>query len=248
MKRSQFFVLVIALALTHCNPYPIYNYKISSLDEEKLFYKGREIISKESNDLLVLINYEDQVKYELIFNLAIINQSDHTIEVDPTKICLEIHKTYPPDKYGNKIVTLFSIDPETRIQSLKESLLTTKSNKQISDATNVFVSLAEIFKDISELGQEKTTTELHREFLIDQEKRQVMASQELHYQSTINNIYENRYYWENIVLRKTTLNPGDEISGYIHFPLDENARVVKIVVPFNDTLQSFSFESRPLIN
>ncbi len=248
MKISQFFVLVLALALTHCNPYPIYNYKISSLDEEKLFYKGREIISKESNDLLILINYEDQVKYELVFNLAIINQSDHTIEIDPTKICLEIHKTYPPDVYGNKIVTLFSIDPKTRIETLKEGLLATNLNKQKSDVANMYVSLAEVFKDISELGREKTTAELLRETLIEHERRQLVASQELHFQSTINNIYENKYYWENIALRKTTLNPGDEMSGYIHFPLDENARVVKIVIPLNDTLQSFSFESRPLIN
>lgn len=248
MKISRIIIFASVLVLTCCSQYPIYRYNVSSLDNQKWFYKGREIISSEINDILAVISYEDQVRDNLVFNLSIINKSDGKIEIDPSKIFLEIQKTYPEDFYGNKKIIYNSIDPESRINLLNKSITSLNASQQTTDVVYTFVCLADLVKDFSELNKEKSTDELYAESLVRQERTQAKVSQDINYQNNLSFYMDSKYYWENLVLRKTTLYPDEEISGYVHLPLDENAREILICVPINNIEFSFKYSSRPLIN
>lgn len=248
MNLIKALVLVLLLGLNHCSQYPLYRYKISSLEENKLFYRGREIISTDINDVTIIISFEDQVRNELIFNLSIINRSDQIIEIDPSKIFIEIQKTYPPDYYDGEIVVHNSIDPEQKINSLNQQIVSLNSAKQTSDMIYTFISLADIIQDISELSKEKSPDKLYTESVIDHERLQSIASQEINYQNNLSYFMDYKYYWENVVLRKTTLYQDDEISGLVHLPLDENVREFIIVIPVEDGYHEFIYSSRPLIN
>ena len=163
MNLFKASVFIFFLSLNFCGRYPIYRYEVSSLDETRLFYRGREIISNDIDYVEVIISFEDQVRNELIFNLSIINQSDQIIEIDPSKIFIEIQKTYPPDYYNGEIVVYNSIDPEQKINSLNQQIVSLNSAKQTSDMIYTFVSLADIIHDISELSKEKSPDELYTE-------------------------------------------------------------------------------------
>ena len=75
-----------------------------------------------------------------------------------------------------------------------------------------------------------------------------MVLQNINYQYSIRNISESKMYSENYVLWRATLFPGNEISGFVHFPLDENGRELSIVTPINNVNFPFKYSSRPLIN
>jgi len=248
MNLSKVIIFILLLFVNYCSQHPIYRYKVSSLDETKCFYRGREIISTDIEDVTVIISFEDQVRDELIFNLSILNLSNKAVDVDPAKIFFEIQKTYPADYYGNEKVAYNSIDPEQKLISLNKQITNLNSAKQTTDMVNTFVCLADLVKEISELGEEKSPDELYAETVQDQERTQMIASQEMYYQNNLNYLIDTKYYWENLVLRRTTLYPNNEISEYVHFPLDENAREILICVPINDIEFSFKYSSRPLIN
>ena len=76
----------------------------------------------------------------------------------------------------------------------------------------------------------------------------MIASQEIYYQANSNYLTDSKFYWENMVLRRTTLYPADENSGYVHIPLDEHAREISICVPIDGNEFSFKYSSNPLIN
>jgi hypothetical protein len=236
------------MILSNCNPYPLYIYEVKTLEEEKWHYKGREIISKEKGGVEVIISFEDQYRYDLIFNFSIINRSDKIFEVDPMKMLLQIEKTYPGDYYKNKVIKLSPTNPEKQINKLRKQMQNTKVDKINTDAIFAFASLADIVKDFSEIERRKTTEELYQDYLISEERNQSAVLQNVSFQNSIRNLSETKFYWENYAFRKTTLFRGTEISGFVHFPLDESARELKIVVPINELEFSFRYSSRPLIN
>ena len=57
-------------------------YFLDTIEEEKWYYEGREIILKEKDELQIIFSFEDQFRNDLIFNFSIINASDNTIELD----------------------------------------------------------------------------------------------------------------------------------------------------------------------
>lgn len=248
MKFNYFLIFAAILTLTNCNPYPLYNYEVKTLEDEKWYYKGREIISKQKAGIEVIICFEDQYRYDLIFNFSIINRSDQIFEVDPMKMLLQIEKTYFLGSYENEIITLSPIDPEKQINNLRTRMQNTTVNKVNTDVIFAFVSLADMVKDFSEIEKRKTTEELYRDYLISEERNQSAVLQNVNFQNSIRNLSETKFYWENYAVRRTTLFRGTEISGFVHFPLDESARELKIVVQINELEFSFKYYSRPLIN
>lgn len=196
----------------------------------------------------VIISFEDQFRNDLIFNFSIINSTNQIIELDPIKMFLQIEKTYPPDYYENETVIYSPIDPEKQINKLRKQLRNTTVSKLNTDAAYVFVSLAELVKDFSDLENGKTSDEQYQNYLINEERNQSFNLQNINYQNAIRNLSVTKYYWENYALRKTTLYPRDVISGFVHFPLDERAREISVVIKINDNDISFKYSSRPLIN
>ena len=244
--KASIFILI--LTLNYCSQYPIYRYKVSSLEETKWYYRGREIISTDIDKISVIISFEDQVGNDLIFNLSILNQSSKIVDIDPSKIFLKVKKTFPADYYGDDKVVYNSIDPEQKLNLLNKQLRNLNSQKQTTDMINTFVCLADLVKDISELNKEKSPDELYAENIEDQKRSQMIASQEIYYQANSNYLTDSKFYWENMVLCRTILYPEDEISGYIHIPLDERAREISICVLIDGNEFSFKYSSNPLIN
>jgi len=241
MKIKFILFLISILLLSSCNPYPIYNYEVNSLETEKFYYKGRQVILKEENGVRVALCYKDQVDNDLIFNISILNKTSDSIVIDPQSMFMEIEKADLSGFSNKNITKLYAKDPETQIVRLGKQIKNTKVEKFNSDMEDLAFSLGELIYDITELGTPKTSEELYAEYLISEEENQSYNLRNINYQQTLENLSKSKAYWENLVLRKTTLLPGKEISGFVHFPLDEEAVQVLIYLPIYKTDYLFRF-------
>lgn len=245
--RSILFLLFI-LILTNCNPYPVYNYNVKSLENKKIYYKGREIIFEEMNGVEIETYFENQVDNDLIFNFSILNNTNNEIFIDPQMLILEIKKKDPSGLENKNITSLSPKDPDKEINRVNEQIKIIKTEKFNSDMADIAVNLGELIYDITELGKPKTSDELYAEYQITEEENQSYNLRNINYLKSLEELEKSKTYWENLTLRKTTLSPGQEISENVHFPLEEEAMQIIVCLPINGTDFIFGYSIQPIKN
>jgi hypothetical protein len=84
----------------------------------------------------------------------------------------------------------------------------------MSSALGTFLGLV---SDIASIGQTKTNEEQHRRRYQMEKSDEEYARREYDHQQRINNLNNEKYFWQNIALRKTTLYPKQSVSGKVLF-------------------------------
>lgn len=245
--KSYFTILILSLLfLPACGPLCVYNF--TTQEDDIIYYKGREILSKRSEDVIITLNFEDQVNDEMIFNLSVTNYSDTSIFFDPSKIYMEILKEYARVLPENEIVKLCAIDPEVRVKTLRKEIHSAKSNEEINQTFNLIAEVVELGRDVSEIGKKKTQEEINPESAKGTKKNQRRAKEEYYYHKNMSVLINNWEYWANAAFRKSTIFPGESMTGFVHLPLFEETREFRITIPVNKTAFTFLYKSNPIRN
>jgi len=227
---------------------PLYIYNIKTQEDEFVYYKGREIITKQNEGVSITINYEDQVNYDMIFNLSVINNSNSCLFFDPSLIYIELLKEYSKVIPDSEVVKLNAVDPESKIKSLRNQIHNSNANRGITQTFNILSDVVELGKDVSEIGKKKTQEEIAKESLEEMEKNQYRAEEEVNFHNNITALVNSLDYWTDAAFRKTTIFPGESMTGFVHLPLLEEARIFRVTIPVNYTTFTFLFESKPIRN
>jgi len=233
----KFSILIIACILFGygCAGIPVY--RLHSLENDNNYFKGIESASKADSNAEVILQFQSQSGGNYIFHLSVINKSSEQYLFNPADIYSE------PVSYDNKSWSrTYSIDPEHQLKDIDHELNKTVSKKKASDVVNTFVGFLGIASAIADIGKQESDEELKQEEDAREDFQQSIVNEDIAYNNKMNELNNSKHYWENEILRTSTLYSNDEIDGSFYMPIIPEAKTVKVAVPVNGKDYEFLFE------
>lgn len=237
-------LLILTLIFTGCAA----PYKIAKLEpqESKTYWNwGRQYAVRTSGDTEIRIAYENNTRSQLVFNLEIENFSKDTLLVAPELFSVEYFRLEnDTSAYASKQ----AVDPESMIVRLEKDLAQQNAN-EINAATSQLLEVSlEAASDISSIGREETREEF--------EARQAQRDQARAYRSQENfdlqvrqmSLDEKRRFYDETLLRKTSLPPNTQMTGQSYFWFDKRVALYRVHIPLGEEVYSFDFKQSILQN
>ena len=209
-----------------CASIPVY--RVNSLENSKYYLMGRETIIKKDNDINVILNFENQSGKELIFYLVVENNSLKSITIDPSKIYAEILDS--PDA-SNSSKKIYAVEPENELVRVDKEINQVNANKQTADGINFIVATLDLASSTAGIFEKKSEEQINREYSERMERKDNMERDEEEYNEDINKLNQNKKYWEDEVLRITTLKTEERIGGFFHLQIYPETDYFNLVIP-----------------
>ncbi len=223
-----------------------------------VWYSGREYVSETKDSITVSVAFENEINRTMTFYAVVGNFGSDTVLVAPEKIYYAGHVNMigPVTDYETMRVTydtvnrtdiVHALDPESELQALDRQQAQASAAYANQTGLNSAAAILNIVGAVSTIGQNKTREERHQE---ERNRREVSRSQtenNENYSIQSTSIAEQRAYWANAMLRKTTLFPGSAIGGNLRIPVDKDAGSITLYIPIGATTFSFDFNQKPLL-
>ena len=229
LPNKNLSMLLLSFIFSACCAAPSI-FKLASEESNSDFLMGAEIITKEIHSVVVSLNFEEQIDNEFNFYVYVKNNSLSPIIFSPENIFVEI---FDEDmKYISTYVdTVYARDPELAIQTLNSDLHSRKNQHEIVTGLNSVFGLLSIATDIatgpSETKLERVADDFEN-WTINQ------ANESIDYSHDLIRLEDKKEFWQNEVLRKTTLYTEDKIGGVFLVPVIPKAKFVKLHIILNE--------------
>ena len=214
------FIFILA-SCTAYRPFTIQ--KLSENGQKTIWLSGKEYSSYESDGISYSVAFDGYVNGYNRFRISITNTSNEEIIVDPCAFYLEgdklIKRQYLLDKDKFILKKVRAYNPEDMIKRINRSIAVTQSHQATDANMDLLFSMVELAGGISDMasGRHKTSRELENE-------RDARIERELDDQKSdrdndrrLNMLDAEKKFWETETIRKTTLFPGQSISGLVLF-------------------------------
>ena len=231
-SNLSFFILFVPFLLTACfvNPPGTFILKNPNNSSSVLWMNGKELIKLTNDDVELIVNYDLSRQGTLIFDVLIQNNTDEILVISPESFyCNYINRL-------NENFTKKALNPETIIRNYDKQIERShvqKSSKELDNSLFLLFDIAETFQ--------KKTDEERKEFIKRSDEREQQYFNELNrIDNTLLTLANKRREIATEALRKTSLLPGQQISGKIYFSayLDRKVKNLTLYLPVkNDTLQ-----------
>jgi hypothetical protein len=234
MKASSLSLLIISafFGLSCVSPLPVS--QLEPADEYESFWvDGSEVLTQTKDSLSIELSYLRREGQLFVFNMTVANLSSSPLLVDPsTFYYLPIVHT------GDTLKMVRAVNPENVILDREKTISkldASRKNKMTQGAifgsVEVASMIASVGKDESDQGDDYS--------IIDQTQADIA---EIDYQTM--QAIEQRNYWENESLRKTTLFPDHYVQGRIYMRWTRHADTVWLFIPVNQTMFEFIYDHR----
>jgi len=234
-KLIQISTIVIFLFIG-CAEKPIY--KLKSLEDNIDLYRGKEIVSKTSQDVETTLEFEDLTPDNYIFYLQVYNSERKVVRLQPKNIYMEIFTKFESSNSNKNGFYNKSINPEIVLKSIDRDMEDRKDLHNVSTGLNLLGTFFSVAVDIASNSEDKTENVISDIFVGVGNQ----VNEEINYEDDIKDMNSEKYFWRTEVLRKTTLHQGEEIGGLVFFPRLENAKIIKVYIPIGRTLHTYFFE------
>lgn len=211
-------------------------FTINSAEENVEYYQGREINSKEDEIAKTIIEFEDYSDGFLIYYLSVENLSDENIMIHPEEIFMELVETNENAETKNYRSIFYALDPEDEIEFINEEIESRDTWHGVSTGLNFFTAIINIVSEISDNDDDVSDVGFH---ILRLGSNQI--NEEIDYKYTMDELNASKEFWKNEVLRKTTLNPGEEVGGLVYIPICEYAEYFSINVPVESTYHEYLY-------
>ena len=213
-------------------------YDLKNVDNNKDFYKGKEIAYNEDNSYSSNASYEYQSDNKFAFYVEVENLTDKPVVFHPENIyCMQLNADKEPLQTGEPNMR-YAIDPEVKIKQTKVELANNENRHSFNTGLNATFGLISIFAHVADdenndklgsVGNDVTNWSINQ------------SDENAFYQSRKNQILSKSEFWEQEVLRKTTLYKNDRIGGLVFVPFNKDAEYIKLVVPIGDKQHAYLF-------
>jgi hypothetical protein len=229
----KLLTLFFLINLLGCSPTIV---KLSPLYDNITWYRGKQFIELKNERLKMWVIFDRvEIRY-YVFDIEILNNSEKDFLIDPNNFYYAIMRTKNNDTtYQAKIP---AVDPESKIIQINKSITGENQSYAVSSGLGALIGLAGIFVDAANIGQNSAEDEEAIDVILDDHFSQMEESRISH-EITMQNLNDQRDYWEFEPLRKTTLFKDESISGKVFFPIYKSADYLKFYFPFGDTVFSF---------
>lgn len=234
-------VVSISLLLSSCmGVYKTYTFETAN-ENVAYWNQGTAFQSQTIDSVTVELGYIKRMEQSYVFSITVSNGSASEVNFDPATISAHLFKndTVMIDFFG-------AVNPEAKLLELDTKIKQEKARITRNAAFSVFESLAGI---VAEVSIEETEA--------NREKKEALRSAneslgEIHAQNIsaaelkLMNLYDWVPYWQESVIRKTTIFSEHYHSGDLHFNINY-APLVKIAVPVSERLFEFTFRMTKML-
>lgn len=234
MKSSSIVNLSLfcaSLILSSCYVAPSV-YKLSTIEQQIDYWKGKEIISKEIDSVIVSVNFEEQVNSDYLFFAAFKNNSAEPVFITPENIFIEAFN----DKFlylTSPNGTNYALDPEDKILELNQRLRNREKQHETTTNLNTVLGLFTVVTDIALSPKENVVENVVND--IDYYATNQIV-EDANFNNRISELESTKNYWQNEVIRKTDIYPAESIGGVFIIPVVKDAAYLKlhIIIGTND--------------
>lgn len=231
---TRFILFLLITLLTGCAPSL---FELASIEENYEYYQGRQIISKEDSNAVVFLNFEEQRDTYFLLYVEAVNKTAQPYNLNPTGIYMEILEPAVGENIEHR--RFYALDPERQIERLDEDMKDLETSHAVAQGLHGLFAVFEVVSDIAADDGE--------EAVYDAAKwGTVIHAEEIDHEIETGQLENAKYYWQNEVLRKTTLYKDERFGGIIYVPFDKNAELVEIIIPFGTEDYRFLFEQREI--
>lgn len=220
------FILVL-LFLISCSSQKLV---VEPVSENTFWEQGREYVHHTDGHIELNICHERATGSTMIFYVEIINIDSMTIEVDPALFYYS-YAVAPPDTSGeNTPHKITGKNPEDEIKRIdkmiqdeKDSYASTLVVDGVGALLGAVAGIIDLFFSDSDDEEEDAEEEEESTYDPEQERNE--------HDQRIAALEAEKYYWENDVLRRTTLSKDDHCGGFVEFIVSKNAKTITVHVP-----------------
>ncbi len=234
MKSFNYLLIGAIFTLTYSCSRTIL--EISTLEDDKEYYNGNEVVGKSDSTALVFLEFMEQNLHQYVYYLQIENVSDRTYLYTADN---NFSKTYHTkerldnDKYN---MMLYAVDPEEQIKQINSDIKSRETRHAISTGCNC---LGGLFSAASSIASEDDADDANvADWIVNQEEENI------DYENDIYELNSEREFWRTEVLRKTTLHPGEVIGGLIFIKKDIQAEYFKVFIHVANSRFEFLYRQR----
>ena len=224
------FLYPVLLFLIGCSSQQFFDVKV--INDEIEYFQGREVISREDNIVKSLLNYENQDGNCFVFYLQIENKSDVKYDVHPEQIFMQVNSEYNSDENASSVIYNYALDPERELQLIEQEMIERESDYTANTTTNCLFGLFSVVHDVS-------NDEDENDISYDWAGR--MLDENIDYQNDLEELKAGKEFWQNEVLRITTLYPGERIGGLIFIPICPTSNRFSVIIPVAQTEHVYRF-------
>lgn len=225
------YVLLLLLLglLASCSSVP--TYEAVSLEDEFDYHKGREVVFAQQDGISAWAIFEGQNENELNFWVKLRNDSKQKIVVNPKSLFLRFEDS------EEKIFLAY--DPEVKIDNLYMDQMNSESGHGIATGINILLGVANVASDLADEDYHEASHEIA--FHADMQE-----SINMDHDNEIMNLDNQLSYWQNETFRITTLYPGEEIDGFVHFPFERKELKFELVIDMREKDITFKYQLKEM--
>jgi hypothetical protein len=222
MKTLLF--LVVVLCFSACSTAP--KYSLLKMKEPTTdWFQGHAYQTFSKDGLRLTAGIRTNNRYNLTFQVALINDSDSLVIVDPQDFYYyPVVMASMTDKAGQKIR---AIDPKEQVARLDER---TRQLHNKEARNHLFGFLDGVFSLVNTFSGNATDEDDK-----DQHIRRLERTVELQeIAAEKQSVRRSVDYWENNILQRNTVYPGEKLIGLVRFPQPKHGVEFRFCFPIND--------------
>ena len=212
---------------------------IQPIAEDTFWEQGREYIHHSDDQLEMMLCYEKQSLDRIVFYLEITNNDSSIRHIDPRFIYYSFEGDIIDQAGQKKSRRIYAKDPEKEIKNIDKkiekensSYATSSTLDAVSGLLNAVGSIISLFTS----NDEENTGDEEEEESYDPEQARI------EHEAKIEALENEKYYWQNDALRKTTLFPNKYTGGFIEFTLIDDISEFSVQISVDSSAISFNFE------
>ena len=212
-------LLVITFFTACVMPQPVS--RLVPLEENNKWWYGRQIIELPENDGVTMdLIFQKSTPQYLILDVSIQNRSDQTVLVDPLQFYMV---PLERDTLRSVAPPIVALNPEIVLLNLDRS-----ESREIAEAQNsayleILSLTLDLASDISSIGEDEDSEVRAQELEEREIRREDYEVEQVNRDYRLGSLDEQRDYWENASIRKTSLDPGYELKGSLFFSRENKA-------------------------
>ena len=133
-------------------------------------------------------------------------------------------------------------DPEVEIEKIDKEINQTNSDQSLKTGIHVLESFANLAESIATIGKNKTDEQIEEENRTSEDLQNSIDKDKTTYDEKMYSLNEQKNYWGNDVLRKTTLRSNENISGYFHLHVNSNIFQFNLIIPIENDKFGFQYK------
>ncbi len=226
------------LFLSSCaTPQPVS--RLQPIEQEgitKWRYGSQLVTLPEQDGLEVGIAYRSSTPGYLVFEVKIRNGSGKPVLISPEQFFYEPLARDTITAVASKV---FANDPEQMLLEFDKKESRIRAAQQNETASELLSITTNLVEDIS--TNNESSEDLQRKWTERDARRAEYEGSQANYQLNFLSLDEERSYWANRTIRRTTLDPGYEMTGTVFFLRNNKAAFVRLNVTIDDKVFPVTF-------